>query len=242
MDFPLLDFMLASLIMGLGIGADVAVATMIRAKHLTTIRAILFWVIGVSFTHTVFPMAGYLLTYFSVEHLPVLTPIVGVVAFAFIARFLYLELGDYVGEEGESSALNQTDERQLMMSMGLILAVSWDALWSGPAKSAQVIGWPELFVWGSFMFVGGVVALCALGGLGISKYVSLSKVSKQTQSLWQYTGVLIQYSVIAYFGILALLRYTLHLNIHWWQVLFICLVTVLVTLESLQVRTKLQEI
>jgi hypothetical protein len=242
MAFPLLDFTLASLIMGLGIGADVAVATMIRAKHLTTPKAVIFWVVGVSFTHTVFPMVGYLLTYFSVEKLPVLTPIIGVIAFAFIARFLYLELGDYMVEEDSSQSFNQMDERQLMMSMGLILAVSWDALWSGPAKSAQVIGWPELFVWVSFMLVGGVVALCALCGLGVSKSISLSKVSKRAQNLWQYSGVLIQYSVIAYFGLLALFRYTLQLNIQWWQVLLTCIALVLVILESLQVRNKLQEI
>jgi hypothetical protein len=32
-------------------------------------------------------------------------------------------------------------------------------------------------------------------------------------SLW------VQYSVIGYFGLLAVLRYTLNINIHWWQVL-----------------------
>ena len=242
MEFPLLDFVLASLVMGLGIGADVAVATMIRAKHLTTIRAVLFWIVGVSFTHTVFPMIGYLLTYFSVENLPVLTPLVGVIAFAFIARFMYLELGDYLVDEQTTDVDVKPDERQLMMSMGLILAVSWDALWSGPAKSAQVIGWPELLVWGSFMLVGIVVALCALGGLALSNYISLSKTSVQTQTRWQYMGVLTQYTVITYFGMLALCRYTLHLNIHWWQVLCLCLLLVLVTLESLQVRHKLQGI
>lgn len=241
MEFPLLDFILASIIMGLGIGADVAVATMIRAKHLKTAKAILVWVVGVSFTHTVFPMIGYLLTYFSVEKLPVLTPVIGIIAFAFIARFLYLELGDYFKDEEKLHECSLKDERQIIMSMGLILAVSWDALWSGPAKSAQVIGWPELFVWGSFMLVGIVVAVCALSGLGLSKYISLSKVSTHKQSLWQYTGVLIQYTVISYFGILALFRYTLHLNIHWWQVLCICLALVLVTLESLDVRNKMLE-
>ena len=242
MEFPLLDFVLASLIMGLGIGADVAVATMLRAKHLITFKAVLFWVFGVSFTHTVFPMAGYLLTYFSVENLPVLTPIVGVIAFAFIARFLYLELGDYLTNEDLDDNCEQADERQLMMSMGLILAVSWDALWSGPAKSAQVIGWPELFVWGSFILVGMVVALCSLGGLALSKYITLSRVSKQAQTLWQYMGVLIQYTVIAYFGILALFRYTFHWDVHWFHVLCLCLILVLATLESLQVRYKLQAI
>ena len=237
MTLPMLDFALASIIMGLGIGADVAVATMLRAKHMKTIKTVVFWVFGVSFTHTVFPMLGYVLTYFSVETLPALTPIVGVIAFAFIARFLYLELTDYTGDgEPESKA----DDRQLMMSMGLILAVSWDALWSGPAKSAQVIGWPELFVWGSFIFVGVVVAFCAVCGLAMSNYFRLSKLSASIQSQWHYAGVLIQYSVISYFGVLAILRYTLQLNVHWLHVLIFCLVLVVLVLETLQVRRKLK--
>lgn len=242
MEYPLLDFVLASLIMGLGIGADVCVATMVRAKHLYSVKAVLFWVIGVSFTHTVFPMVGYLLAYFSVEELPIMTPVIGIIAFAFIARFLYLELGDYIDESEVSRPSNQPDERQLMMSMGLILAVSWDALWSGPAKSAQVIGWPELLVWASFILVGVVVALCAVTGLGLSRSAALSQISKRRQRLWQYTGVLIQYSVIAYFGLLALFRYTLQLDIYWWQVLALCVVIVLLVLESLQVRHKLQHV
>ena len=93
------------------------------------------------------------------------TPLVGVVAFAFIAHFLWQELKEMTNE-GES---NHHDDRQLLVSLGLILAVSWDALWSGPAKSAQVIGWPELLVWVSFLVVGMMVALCAVASLYLSK-------------------------------------------------------------------------
>ena len=62
MDWPLFDFVSACLIMGLGIGTDVAIATAMRVKQLQSTRTILFWVIGVSLTHTLFPMIGYLLT------------------------------------------------------------------------------------------------------------------------------------------------------------------------------------
>ncbi len=91
-----------------------------------------------------------------------------------------------------------------MVTLGLILAVSWDALWSGPAKSAQVIGWPELFVWGSFLVVGAFVSLLAIVSLNFALRVNQSL---QQTRLSQWFGQWVQYSVIAYFGLLALLHF-----------------------------------
>ena len=206
---------------------------MMRAEQLRRARFVLHWTIGVTLTHTLFPMTGYLLTYFSIQLSPAITPIVGLIAFGCIAKFLYEELGAYVQEDTEKS-----ENTQLMVTLGLILAVSWDALWSGPAKSAQVIGWPELFVWMSFLVVGVIVALCALAGLKLAKRLSNMVYSKKVL-FSQYIGMWIQYSVIGYFGLLALMRYTLDIEIHWWQVLSLCALSMLVVMETLQVRRKL---
>lgn len=244
MNWPVFDFVTACLVMGMGIGTDVAIATVLRARQLKTTRTILYWIIGVSLTHTLFPMIGYLLTYFSIQVMPMVTPLVGVVAFAFIAHFLWQELKEMTNE-GES---NHHDDRQLLVSLGLILAVSWDALWSGPAKSAQVIGWPELLVWVSFLVVGMMVALCAVASLYLSKrFATTSKTmqhsaqhsqpsSTQGKVATRAQGIAIwlQYSIIAYFGLLALLRYTLGLNIAWWQVLIIASLTMFVSLEAVK--------
>lgn len=246
MNWPVFDFVTACLVMGMGIGTDVAIATLLRARQLTTTRTILYWIIGVSLTHTLFPMIGYLLTYFSIQIMPVLTPIVGVIAFAFIAHFLWQELKD-MASEGMNDA-NHQDDRQLLVSMGLILAVSWDALWSGPAKSAQVIGWPEWLIWVSFLVVGIMVSLCAIGSLYVSK--RLSKASQGKPENAQLRGITsqrkiiatkaqsiaiwLQYSIIAYFGLLALLRYTLDVNIAWWQILMIASLTIMVSLEAVK--------
>ena len=46
MDFALFDFIIASLLMGLGIGADVAVATVARAGQLSSVRLAVVWVVA----------------------------------------------------------------------------------------------------------------------------------------------------------------------------------------------------
>jgi len=215
MSAPLTDFIMACLVMGLGIGTDVAIATILRAKQLSSFRVALFWVIGVSLTHTLFPMIGYVFTYFSIQTVPVITPLVGIIAFACIAHFIWQELLDYSRQNVNSDST--LDDRQLLISLGLILAVSWDALWSGPAKSAQVVGWPELMVWGSFIIVGVMVSVAAIVSWLCGKWLQQNNARLQQSppliALW------LQYSVISYFGWLALLRYTLDLNLAWWHVL-----------------------
>ena len=241
MNWPVFDFVTACLVMGTGIGTDVAIATVLRARQLTTTRAIVYWILGVSATHTLFPMIGYLLTYFSIQVVPMLTPVVGVIACGFIAHFLWQEMKQ-LAVDGESST---GDDRQLMVSLGLILAVSWDALWSGPAKSAQVIGWPELLVWVSFLVVGMIVALCAISSWYLSqRFTSRSSAIPNSQcrrsklakvfSKAQGIALWLQYSIIAYFGLLALLRYTLGIHIVWWQILMIASLTVLVSLAAVR--------
>lgn len=224
------EFILACFIMGCGIGADVAIATFVRAHQLAKQKQTRYWVVGVTVTHTVFPMVGYLLAYFSIQSIPLLTPIVGVLAFSFIAYFLWQELNGYLNsDEGDH------DDRQSLVTFALILAVSWDALWSGPAKSAQVMNWPHELVWVSFIVVGFFVALCAYAGL------LLAKRFKQTStefSVFIIVGLWIQYSVIAYFGLLALLRYTLSLMIDSWQVFSISSAVVAIVMMLLFIRNQ----
>ena len=226
----LFEFILASLIMGCGIGADVAIATFVRAHQLSKQKQTLYWVVGVTSTHTVFPMLGYLLAYFSIQSIPLLTPIVGVLAFLFIAYFLLQELKDYLSAD-EGGCV----DRQSLVTFALILAVSWDALWSGPAKSAQVVNWPNELVWISFILVGFLVALCAYAGLFLAK--RFKNVSAES-SVFIVLGLWIQYSVIAYFGLLALLRYTLSVTINDWQVFLISSGIVAIMMMLLFIRNQ----
>ncbi len=221
MDFSWIDFTFACLLMGLGIGTDVALATVARAAQLKSMQTIITWVIGVSLTHTLFPMLGYLMTYFSVQVLPFLTPIVGIIAATCIFWFLHNELLSLKQSGNISDSPN--DNQRLLMSLGLILAVSWDALWSGPAKSAQVIGWPELLVWVSFILVGIAVSLLAMSSVIFSRVLEpiiLKSHKVHLGLLW------LQYSVIAYFGYLAILRYTLNIDLPWYVVMLLSLVSI----------------
>ena len=227
MGVSLIDFSFACLLMGIGIGTDVALATLARANQLKSIRTILIWVIGVSLTHTLFPMLGYLMTYFSVQVLPFLTPIVGIIAATCIFWFLHNELRSLSGDGNASD--NSGDNQRLLMSLGLILAVSWDALWSGPAKSAQVIGWPELLVWGSFILVGVAVSLLAISSVAFSRV--LEPIMLKSQKI--HLGLLwLQYSVIAYFGYLAILRYTFNMNLPWFMIMLLSLVSIALLLNK----------
>lgn len=203
----MIEMFLACLLMGLGIGIDVALATFIRASSMTDTKTIALWLLGVTLTHTLFPMAGYLIAYFSISIQPVITPFVGVLAFLFIAYFVKDEL----------LTINDQTAQNVMVNFALILAVSWDALWSGPAKSAQVIDWPEYWVWISFLIVGLVVLIFAGFSLWLGKIAqkSYTKISWIPFEL----GPWLQLTVVSYFGLLALLRYTFQLGVVEWHVL-----------------------
>ena len=226
----LLEIIIACVIMGCGIGADVAIATFVRAQQLAKQNQTGHWIIGVTLTHTVFPMCGYLLAYFSIQSIPLLTPIIGVLAFSFIAYFLLQELNGYLrADDAEQS------EGQSLVTFALILAVSWDALWSGPAKSAQVMSWPNEWVFLSFLLVGCIVALCAFIGLFFAKKFN----PKNSRfSTFIALGLWIQYSVIAYFGFLALIRYTLSIMISGWQIFMLSFVITAIVMMFLFIKNE----
>jgi hypothetical protein len=237
MDISILDFSFACALMALGIGTDVALATVARANQLQTARSVFVWVLGVSLTHTLFPMLGYLMTYFSVQVVPFLTPLIGLLAAFCIFWFLYNEIKSLGLEKTSDENSPSSDNQRLLISLGLILAVSWDALWSGPAKSAQVIGWPELLVWVSFLLVGAAVSALALSSVMFARVIEpflLRKPNMHLSVLW------LQYSVVGYFGYLALLRYTFNIDIPWYAIVFVSLsITAGLMLNSLSKEYRL---
>ncbi len=197
-----LVFIGASTLMALGIGIDAALATFVRANHFKKPWQAAYWIGGVVATHTLFPMVGYLLAYMSVQHVPVLAPVIGVVAFILVAHFLYGELIQRNEEEACGAS---------WITIGLILAVSWDALWSGPAKSAQVLDWSQWMIWLSFLWVGALV--CALCVVSFYLGKRCMTIIKDNPTFLPYV-LWIQFSVIGYFGLLALFRYTFNWPLH----------------------------
>ncbi|MFT6153935.1 MAG: putative Mn2+ efflux pump MntP [Crocinitomicaceae bacterium] len=239
-----MDYLIACLIMGLGIGVDVAIATFMRAHTMKLKRTVVIWVVGVTSTHTLFPMIGYLLTYFSLQALPVLTPIIGVIAFMLIAHFLIEELRAY--KEAETNAASQQSivGNTSLISFGLILAVSWDALWSGPAKSAQVLDWSQWMIWLSFILVGLVVLVFCLVSLFIAKKLTrlMPSANSNSNSINSARlksinyGLWVQYSVICYFGLLALFRYTFSSSVTWVYILLFSFLLMFILLKVIQTK------
>ena len=225
------DFVLACLIMGLGIGIDVAIATFMQGSVLSNKKMRITWILGVSATHTLFPMFGYLLTYFSVQALPVVTPLVGMVAFVLISIFIIDEI--------KSSNNIENKQSNGLINIALIFAVSWDALWSGPAKSAQVVGWSEWMIWLSFVIVGGVVTAFCLSSLYIAKKVCVLPLGSSPKHQHKILGISrwIQYSVLSYFGLLALVRYTFSSDISWVVVLFLSFFLMWFVLKAVSYRS-----
>jgi len=232
-DTALIDFIAACIVMGVGIGTDVAIATALRAKQLNTYRVALIWILGVSLTHTLFPMLGYLTTYFSIQVFPVLTPVVGVIAFVCISQFLWTEFRELAAQKSDE----EHTDKHFLVSFALILAVSWDALWSGPAKSAQVVGWSEVMIWGSFLLVGIMVAVSAVTSWLIGRRL-LAVHQRQVSTKTQQLGLWLQYSVIAYFGLLALFRYTFQMEVQWWQILLLSASLIFVVLQMVYEKSR----
>ena len=79
-----------------------------------------------------------------------------------------------------------------------------------------MIGWPELFIWGSFIVVGIFVSTMAIFSLSFAlRFKHLVKAKESTRWFVYW----LQYTVIGYFGLLALFNYTLGLQFFWWQTL-----------------------
>lgn len=224
------EFFSASILMGLAIGLDAAIATGVKANAMVKPAKALIWLGGITFTHTVFPMAGYLMSYYGLQEYPMFTPLVGIAAFYLIAHFVFHEFKQLLlPAEG-----TEHHDHSYLISLGLILAVSWDALWSGPAKSAQVIEWPPLAIWTSFLVVGATVSILSTTAFFVS-----TRVARRYQSLWQGDGKLItqwlQLSCVSYFGWLALSRYTLDLALPAFSILLFAFVSTALILWRLNV-------
>ncbi len=226
----LLEFVSACLLMGLGIGLDAAMVTSLRASAIYSRVIACGWVVSITFTHTVFPMVGYLLSHTGAKYFPALSPFVGLLAFLLIGYYLFQEIVNHSHADTEGQS-----DQGMIVNIGLILAVSWDALWSGPAKSAQVIHWPEVAVFASFLLVGLFVALLCVGALLVAQsgFIRRYLQSSRWFSTWdfEFLGRWCQYSVFSYFGLLALTRYTFQLDIAYELILLFCAIAMALVLK-----------
>ena len=216
------NFLFPCILMGAGIAIDVTIATLTKFKdHGLTFKT---WTLPITATHVMFPATGYYLFWWLAEVLPALELLLGVIGFALVALFVYEALCDWIGCEpffGISgfisgvAGLKEDDTRRFIA----ILAVSWDALWSGPAKSAQAVAgmWTTGEVIVSFFVAGITVTVIAqlalLGAFWLRRKRFANSVA---MARFNFRGKLMELSVIGGFGALSLWQgLTGEGNLYW---------------------------
>lgn len=156
-------------------------------------------------------MIGYYSFVFLGIYLPSLSLFLGLAASSFLGYFLFkLVLGWLAADD----SLKESSELE-WYSWPIVLAVSIDALYSGPAKSAQALDWslPEIIF--SF-FIGGAVVYCVgklvvVVSLRHQEYFSISNVEnvKRVQLALMY----LEFSLLFYFFCLCTARFLIGLTV-----------------------------
>jgi hypothetical protein len=205
------QFLIPSVLMGLGIAIDVAIATVSRFRD----RSMSFanWTLPVAIAHILLPAIGYYGWWFLGQQFHELTLVLGIIAFGMIAVFIYEAICEWVDAKPLISLEPITDwsfKHLGSESKGrviMVFAVSMDALWSGPAKAAQAASgqWTPFEVFISFFIAGAVVALVAELALLIA--FALRRVSfNNTNRLAHFLvgGKYLEVTILFAFGLLSL--------------------------------------
>lgn len=197
--------------MGLGIAIDVAIATLARFRDPSmTFKS---WTMPVAIAHVLLPAFGYYTWWGLGEVFEILVLPLGLIAFAMISIFIHEAFSEWTDVKphlslepilgGLLSFIDKRSHGRMMM----ILAVSMDALWSGPAKSAQAISgnWDWVLVVVSFFLAGAVVGIVSEISLLAAKWlnrVSFNDVNKLSSLL--VVGKFFEATILFGFGVLAL--------------------------------------
>ncbi len=206
----IVNFLLPCALMGVGIAIDVTIATI--SKFRDGSLGFRTWTVPITATHVLFPATGYYIFWGLGEVFPALHLLLGLAGFILVGLFIYEVLAQSVGSEpvfgisafiGRVFGLEGDDSRRFIA----ILAVSWDALWSGPAKAAQAAAghWTTNEVFLSFFVAGAVVAVIAqfalLAALGLRRVKFADAVAMACFNFW---AKWVELSVIGGFGVLSL--------------------------------------
>lgn len=204
-------FIVPCVMMGLGIAIDVAIATVSRFHD----RSMSFanWTLPVAVAHIALPALGYYGWWFLGQQFHGLALVLGLLAFGMIAVFIYEAICEWIDTEPLISLepiTNWSFKHLGSESKGrivMVLAVSMDALWSGPAKAAQAASgqWTPFEVFISFFIAGGVVALVAELSLLIAfalRRISFNNTNRL--ALFLVGGKYLEVTILFAFGLLSL--------------------------------------
>ncbi len=202
-------FWIPSALMGVGIAVDVSIATISRFHNSSqTWRN---WTFPVTLTHIFLPAFGYYTWWLLGATAPMLLLPLGIIAAVIVTVFLYETFAEWSGTKAHIR-LSPVTDRLFSESSGsygwvAIMAVSMDALWSGPAKAsvAEASSWTGYEVFWSFFVAGVVVAIVAQVSLLIANQLRRLNFSNEKHlAIWCIIGKWLEVSVIGGFGVLSL--------------------------------------
>ncbi len=236
------SFLIPSILMGIGVAIDVFIATTVKFNDSTLSWK--NWTLLVTVTHTLFPAVGYFLFWSTSSNFPTIKTTLGVIGFSLVSLFVYEVICESMGIEPKFGISNWISQKFGFSNSSAhvfitVLAVSWDALWSGPAKAAQAVAgnWSTTEVLVSFVIAGLVVAIMAELALFTTSLLRKRQFSN-TLSLARFNlaGKYVELSVIGGFGVLSLWHaFSPHANLY--ESIIISALLLLVTFIT--VRSKL---
>lgn len=216
-----LNFWFPCILMGFGIAIDVTLATL--AKFRDGDLSFRNWTSPITGTHVIFPAVGYYLFWGLSQTFPAVEMVLGLFGFTLVFLFVYEVVCNSAGLKpifGISSYVSDLigfDEDSTRRSLA-ILAVSWDALWSGPAKAAQALagGWSTNEVIFSFLVAGLAVAVIAqLALYAAHRLRAVNFDNANSLARFNFYGKYVELSVIGGFGVLSLSQgFNLGLNLY----------------------------
>lgn len=186
----MLLFHASCLIAGLTIALDAAALLLSKFRTMTSIWKALGWALAVGFTHVAFPLVGFGMGYYVLEHYPLAAPIVyGVAAILlFLLRRLILResVEGHVGDARpsvppdvaaaarEGAGPPRTLAFSALLAVAVrpvveLLGVSYDALLSGPGKTPLIEIFGSDLAIASFYVIGAWVFLFTLAA-GIASW------------------------------------------------------------------------
>ncbi len=206
------NFIVPCILMGIGISIDITIATLSKFRDLSL--SLKTWTLPLSLTHIVFPALGYFVFWIVGEKFPSLNLILGLLGFILVFLLVYEVVCESIGikpKVGISQGLSDlfgfspSDSRRYVA----VLAVSWDALLSGPAQAAQATAgdWSTAQVTVSFFVAGLTVATVSQSALFSAKFLRKVNFSNAyALAQFNFWGKFIELSVIGGFGFLSLFQ------------------------------------
>ena len=223
-------FYTVSVMSGLGIAIDVAVATLAMYRQLDSVKKQTMWTAGVGLSHILLPVlsgtatAGLEGASNKTNYAELLNRGLSAGGFGLIMKFLYDEINEDEDDEEENTEESILNAKDISKYLAAIWAVSVDAAVSGPAKYKQASNqnWS----------LDKTMKSAAIGGLTVSlvAFSALKLANKLREKFTDNTNVEdflekhdetilgIEAFILNYFGVDALLNGTFKTDTGFWGV------------------------